>query len=169
MKRKTTIVTCSTLCISVLGIIEKVFGFINKIIPISPNLWFILFVGGLVSTIIYYYWDKIREYFIPDISWHNDGFAYMTIEARFRDNFNKTGYKFNAGKSNDNYAIFCNQKAMNSDCIIELHQGDKRNDAKKYRTKGKRQWKKEKHLTKLEIARIRTQSCRKRRTLFVRI
>jgi len=135
MKDK-TIVGCFTLCMYVLGTIEKVFGLINKICPISSKLWLVLFVLGLVSSIIFFFWDKIMGFFIPDISWRNDGFAYMTIEARFRDNFNKTGYEFSNSKSNDHYSSFCMEKVMNASDIVKLHpKVNGNNDAEKYRAK----------------------------------
>ena len=123
MNRKIAI-TFGAICgslISVCSIIEKVGGFVEKVVPIPSWLWLVLFLLGIVSTVIFLFLDKIISFFTPDISWRNDGFAYMTIEARFRDNFNKTGYKFKGyDESDDHYAIFCKTKVMSATDMEKL-------------------------------------------------
>ncbi len=107
--------------VSVCSVIEKIGGFVEKVVPIPSWLWLVLFLLGIISTFVFIFLDKIVAFFTPDISWRNDGFAYMTIEARFRDNFNKTGYKFKGqNEGDDHYAIFCQQKVMSATNITDM-------------------------------------------------
>ena len=135
--------------VSVCSVIEKIGGFVEKVVPIPSWLWLVLFLLGIISTFVFIFLDKIVAFFTPDISWRNDGFAYMTIEARFRDNFNKTGYKFKGhNEDDDHYAIFCQQKVMSATNITDMFPSkdskdredreDRENSANEYRAKLKK-------------------------------
>ena len=123
--------------ISVCGVIEKIGGFIEKVVPIPSWLWLVFFLSGVVLTFIFICWDKIVLLFTPDISWRNDGFAYMTIEARFRDNFNKIKDEDKVhikGEGKDyHYADFCKENVMSAGDIMKLFPNEDQKD--EYRAK----------------------------------
>ena len=123
--------------ISVCGVIEKIGGFVEKVVPIPSWLWLVFFLSGVVLTFIFICWDKIVLLFTPDISWRNDGFAYMTIEARFRDNFNKIKDEDKVhikGKGKDyHYADFCKEDVMSAEGIMKLFPNEDQKD--EYRAK----------------------------------
>ena len=62
---------------------------------------------------------KMRR--IPEINWGNDGFAYMTVESRFKDNFNKSGLKFNIDdikpRPKDQYSYFADKKVLDENML----------------------------------------------------
>lgn len=99
------------------------------IIPAS-----LLFVRICRRWIIYAF-DKLQSFITPVISWKNDGFAYMTIEARFRDNFYKTKYNFEG--ADDHYSKFCQEKVLTAEKLTELFtkQDDKDEYIHEYRDK----------------------------------
>lgn len=90
------------------------------IIPLVSALWII------GQKWFYTFFDRIFLFLAPHISWRNDGFAYMTIEARFRDNFRKTGFTY--PDADDHYSKFCQEKVLSAEDLTELFKGDHRRE-----------------------------------------
>lgn len=110
------------------GIVSVVAGFIGAIkdVGVSPWIWGSALVVGALMAMAPYVRDIynviakcITPFFTPDISWHNDGFAYMTIDARFKDNFSKATGVVLLGNGNQ-YNRFLKESVMNADAIVAL-------------------------------------------------
>lgn len=99
----------------------------------------ILILLALISVVAGWYakdsWRKVKDKWVewyksykmkrvPEITWGNDGFAYMTVESRFKDNFNKSGLCFDIEnvkpKPKDQYSYFADKQVLDENMLKSI-------------------------------------------------
>lgn len=122
----------SIIFIAILSAVKLITWLQNHFSPILLWCIFVFLVFGLIYKNWKYIQPIIKEFKeirllyriknAPEISWLNDGFAYMTIESRFKDNFNKSTLKFNQGSNpcKDDFSYFTNLTVLDENDFKEI-------------------------------------------------
>ena len=137
MKRITIIIICIIICIiaCLFLYVFVYYKYFSNLIATCLNLdettksiidTIVGVLSAFFSILIFSWLDKLKTIIntllcdidsSDPITWKNDVFAYMTIEIRFKDNFQKSNLHLDIGSSNfkDEYSYFINQTDLDEE------------------------------------------------------